>query len=570
MTADDVPLGRVDLDLLLREVLGRVDGLLGEQRRQRLLLDAVVALAADLSLDGVLQGILTAARALVGARYAAIGVLEVGPGRRLRTFVHQGVDAETAAVIGPLPQGDGILGLITEQDAPLRLSDLASHPASSGFPDGHPPMSTFLGVPVRIRERTFGNLYLTEKDGGVDFTAEDQDVVLALAAAAGVAIENARLYEDAERRQAWLAASADMTALLTGAAVSQDALHEVVDRARAAAGSDAAWIALGRDPEELVLRVVAGPVAEAIELRSVAMDHSLSALAVASQAPVSSADLTSDPRSAAALHELGWPAAASALVVPLRAGDQTEGALGLLWWPEHQERFHALAAELPARFAEQVALAMQVARSRDDLQRLALLEDRDRIGRDLHDVVIQRLFAIGLSVAAATELADSPELARRMTQAVADLDATIADLRRSIFALAAVGQAGDVQSEITQLVDRAAQTLGFRPQLRLTGPLRTTIRDDMVPDLLAVLAEALSNAARHAHARSVEVEISVTAHHVELVVTDDGVGMTADVVESGLRNIRHRAERLGGASAVEPGDGGGTRLRWSVPLARPG
>jgi signal transduction histidine kinase len=570
MSSDEVPLGRVDLDLLLHEVLGRVDGLLGEQRRQRVLLDAVVALAADLSLDGVLQGILTAARALVGARYAAIGVLEIGPGRRLRTFVHQGVDVDTAAEIGPLPQGDGILGLITERDAPLRLSDLAAHPASSGFPDRHPPMSTFLGVPVRIRDRTFGNLYLTEKRGGVDFTAEDQEVVLALAAAAGVAIENARLYEDAERRQTWLAASADVTALLTGAVARQDALHEVADRARAAAGSDGAWIALGREPEELVLRVVAGPVAEGTELRSVALDRSLTALAVSSEAPVSSADLTSDPRSAAVLDELGWPSSASALVVPLRAGGQTEGALGLLWWPDHQERFHALAPELPARFAEQVALAMQVSRARDDQQRLAVLEDRDRIGRDLHDVVIQRLFAIGLSVGAATELADAPEVTRRLAQAVSDLDATIADLRRSIFALGVVGQSGDVQSEITQLVDRAAQTLGFRPRLRLAGPLRTTIRDDTVPDLLAVLAEALSNAARHAHARSVEVEISVTTQQLALVVTDDGVGMAADVVESGLRNIRHRAERLGGTSVVEPGGGGGTRLRWSVPLTRPG
>ena len=258
-------------------------------------------------------------------------------------------------------------------------------------------------------------------------------------------------------------------------------------------------------------------------------------------------------------------------MVPLGASAQVEGVLGMAWLPERVHVYHALDERLPARFAEQAALAIQVSRARDDQQRLAVFEDRDRIGRDLHDLVIQRLFAVGLSLQGTALLVDQPEVTTRVSQAVSDLDATIKDLRRSIFALAAADVSADVQSEVTRLVDRAAATLKFRPRLRFEGPVRTMIDADVVPDLLAVLAEALSNASRHAEASSVEVvlEAALTGtKEVVLTVDDDGRGLPGDAVLSGLDNIRRRAEKRGGDLEVTSSPGGGTCLRWAVPMSR--
>ena len=249
-----------DFEDLLREVLARVNGALDEQARLRLLLDAVVAMAADLKLDGVLARIVEIAGRLTGARYVALGVLASGPNKRLRTFVHHGMSPVQVEEIGELPTGHGILGLLIDRPEPLRLHEIAAHPASYGFPPGHPPMSSFLGVPVRIRDQVFGNLYLTEKSGDTDFTQQDEDIVVALAAAAGVAIENARLYEEAGRREEWLAATAEITGLLSGSGAIEDALQLVADRARLLAEADVAWLAVGT-VEHLELRALSGRAA---------------------------------------------------------------------------------------------------------------------------------------------------------------------------------------------------------------------------------------------------------------------------------------------------------------------
>src|SRR5690606_16258274 len=206
--AERRPLSEADFEDLLEEVLARMHEVRDQQDRLRLLLDAVVTMAADLTLDGVLSRIVAVAGRLVGARYAALGVLGEGTGKRLRTVVHHGIDDDVAARIGELPSGRGLLGLLIDRPEPVRLPGLTRHPASYGVPPGHPPMHSFLGVPVRIRDQVFGNLYLTEKAGGEDFTAEDEEIVLALAAAAGVAVENARLYEETTRRASWLRATA--------------------------------------------------------------------------------------------------------------------------------------------------------------------------------------------------------------------------------------------------------------------------------------------------------------------------------------------------------------------------
>ena len=548
-------LGEAPFDDLLREVLARVGGVLDEQARLRLLLDAVVAMAADLSLDGVLARIVEVASRLVDARYAALGVLGSGPDKRLRTFVHHGMDEDAVTRIGSLPDGHGLLGLIIDRPEPLRLHDIAAHPASYGFPPNHPPMHSLLGVPVRIRDKVFGNLYLTEKAGGGDFTKADEEVVVALAAAAGVAIENARLYEEAARRERWLAATAEITGLLAGSVHGLDALQAVADRAREVAEADLAWIVTGSDEDDLVLQVVARSEGATPGARATAAaEHTRTVVRTGTALSLDRLSLDDG-------------AQGPAVIVPLRTPDGVEGALGLSWTLENAALHHEVDAQLPASFAEHAALAIQVARAHSDQQRLALFEDRDRIARDLHDLVIQRLFAVGLTLQSTARTSDDPELSERLESSVDELDATIKDIRRSIFALGAMEHASDIQAEVTRMVDRAAGTLKFRPVLRFTGPVRTLVSDDVAPHLLAVLGEALSNASRHAEAQGVEVSLAAGADIV-LRVADDGRGLPPDVRESGLGNMRRRAEELGGRCEVRSAPGEGTTLTWVVPTGR--
>lgn len=556
----------VEFDDLLREVLNRVQGVLDEQARLRLLLDAVVTMAADLTLDGVLARIVSIASTLVDAQYAALGVLDIGSERGLRTFVHHGMSSDVVTEIGELPTGHGLLGLLIDDPRPIRLHEIAAHPASYGFPEHHPPMSSFLGVPVRIRDRVFGNLYLTEKTGGGDFTETDENIVIALAAAAGVAIENARLYEEAEQRQHWLQATAEITARLADLAPGEDALQLVADRAREVAGADIAWVVAGTDADSLELQVVSGADADLDAMRRLPMDRSLAAQVVRSRETLAVPDLAADPRAVDPSAILGWPRLGPAIVVPLGSRSGLEGALALAWTPERSFGFQSLHAALPTSFAEQAALALQVARAREDQQRLTLFEDRDRIGRDLHDLVIQRLFAVGLSLQGTARLAGDPEVAARLERAVDDLDGTIKDIRRTIFALGSLDVSADVQSEIERIVERAGATMKFRPRLRMEGPVRSAVDMEVAPDLLAVLGEALSNASRHAEASAVRVLVAVDGGQLVVEVGDDGKGMKEEVLESGLGNMRQRAHKHGGSFEVHSASGAGTTVRWVVPV----
>jgi signal transduction histidine kinase len=555
----------VGFEELVREVEARMQGALDQQHRLRLLLDAVVTMAADLSLDGVLSRIVAIASRLVDAQYAALGVLGDARDKRLRTFIYHGISEDQAVKIGHLPRGHGLLGLLIDRPEPVRLHDLAEHPTSYGFPPHHPPMHSFLGVPVRTRERIFGNLYLTEKRDGTDFTADDEEIVVALAAAAGVTIENAGLYEEATRREAWLRATAEITGLLSSGVGGAGAFAAIAERAREVAECDVAWVVTGASPDELRVRAVAGVAADPEELERVEVRDPPIAQVAGSGEPLL-LDTADDP--VLGLASLpGWPDLGRVTVVPLGSDAYNDrGALALGWGPDRSHLQDAVGAEQPASYARQAALALQVARARDDQQRLAVLEDRDRIGRDLHDLVIQRLFAVGLGLQGTARLSDRPEVAKRLDQAVDDIDATIKDIRRTIFALGSSESSADVQAEVTRLVDRAAATLKFRPELSFDGPVRTRIDDDLVPDLLAVLGEALSNAGRHAFASSGTVRLAVD-DQVRLVVSDDGRGMPPDVVESGLANIRARAEQRGGTFTIDSAPGEGTTLRWCVPCS---
>jgi signal transduction histidine kinase len=258
------------------------------------------------------------------------------------------------------------------------------------------------------------------------------------------------------------------------------------------------------------------------------------------------------------------------VLVPLGRTDPSEemnavGVLALAWRQENADQAQDVDLTVANAFAEQVALAIRLAQNREERQRLAVYDDRDRIGRDLHDIVIQRLFVIGLRLQGGLNLAENPKLRSRLDQAVDDIDDTIRDLRRAVFELGTPDHSGDIQSQVTDLVKRAAESLKFRPALVFDGPVRLRATPEITNDVVAVLGEALSNTVRHAHASEVEVSLSAAADLV-LRVRDDGIGVPADAVESGLANMRHRAETHGGRCTVEPATPKGTLVEWSVPL----
>lgn len=556
------PLGEVHLDALLEELLDRVREVRASRERLRGLLDAVVSIGSDLDLPAVLDRIVEAACRLVDARYGALGV--IGPeGRRLVAFHTHGLPAEDRERIGELPQGHGILGLLIEEPNPIRLSDLSAHPRSYGFPSNHPPMHSFLGVPIRIREQVFGNLYLTEKRESGTFTQDDEDVAVALAAAAGVAIENARLYELGRRRQRWLEVSAEITEVLLGEVDQARALELVAQRAKETAGADVAMVLLRdeRSPDQLVIEVAVA-------------DHAPSPLAgtrVTMTDDVLAAVITE--RQHAVVEDIGkvteWPVpveSGPAVLVPLATAEMVHGALAVATRRGSPTAYTPTEIGLVEAFAGQAALAMERARAQRDRSMLAVLEDRDRIARDLHDLAIQRLFATGLHLQNVIRLAARPEVVDRLNQAIDDIDATIRDIRTSIFELR-TSTGPDLRAEIRAVAEESRRPLGFAPRVSIDGPVQHAVPDPVRPHILAVLREALANVARHAQASAASVDVVLIEDTLELTVTDNGRGLGSGPPGSGLRNMAERADRLGGSFQAESLERGGTEIRWRVPLS---
>jgi signal transduction histidine kinase len=562
------PLGRARLDELLQELLARVKDVVDTQERLRGLLDAVVVIASDLTLERVLEQIVRSTSQLVDARYVALGVLGSGSDRRLQAFVTYGLTDEERAQIGDLPRGKGLLGHIIDHPEPLRLADLHAHPESYGFPPNHPPMTSFLGVPIRIRDKVFGNLYLTEKAGGGNFTEEDEEIVIALAAAAGVVIENARLYEESARREAWLSAAAEITAALLGQIERADALQLIADRARSVATADLACVLLRESEDRLVVRVVSGGSADVVG-ESVPVVGTLAGSVVVSgdMFVVEDASIDAEDRAPDFRVPDDWPTPGPVAIFPLRSAQGVDGVLSVTWDKDHADDFASIDPELPAAFAEQAALALQVTKAREDQALLAVFEDRDRIARDLHDLVIQRLFAIGLGLQNTVRMTARPEVAGRVSDAIDEIDATIKDIRRSIFSLGAAAGTTSLRKDLDEALSAAEEALGFRPALRTSGPVDNAIPTAMHAHIVAVATEAVSNAARHAHPHELIVSLTV-AGAVVLEVVDDGTGFDPDTRErdSGIANMRYRAETLGGTCDVTSSPGHGTTIVWTVPV----
>jgi signal transduction histidine kinase len=511
----------------------------------QVLLDAVVAIASDLDLHSVLSRIVVSACELTGARYGALGV--IGADGNLDDFITHGIDEALHRKIGDLPRGRGILRLLIDEPAALRLDDLRRHPRSYGFPPHHPPMSTFLGVPVRIRGTVFGNLYLTEKQGGGSFTSQDERLVQALASAAGFVIENARAYLLSERRRQWLEASAELTEALQPPISLERALMRFTVAARSLSGAVAT--AVVQLPESGPrLATSDGPAADELPALLPAIAELLE------RGPRGE---RSDRVESLRLGDR------EAMVVPLRAHFSEASALVALVEDGRRAR-DVEERELLGSFADQAALALDRAQAVADREELAVVSDRDRIARDLHDLVIQRLFATGLQLQGIRGIVVNPEVGVRLEQAVDDLDQTIRDIRTTIFELQH-RQGGSLRSLARALVKEYVPVLGFTPTLRILGPVDTAVSSSVSEQLLAVLREALSNIARHALADRADVEIAATPDAVVLTVTDNGTGLPVERTESGLRNARRRASAQGGTFELEPNEPSGTVLRWRVP-----
>jgi signal transduction histidine kinase len=534
----------------------------GIHERYERLLEAGLALAADLSLPATLQRIVELAAGLTGARYGALGVL--GRDGTISELITTGVSDTDRAAMGHVPHGRGILGVLIHDARPLRLHDLATDPRSVGLPPGHPPMRTFLGVPVMVRGRVYGNLYLTEKHGGEDFDADDERALVLLAAQAGAAIEAAQLFEEAtDRAQRLEAVRAITTAILAGTDTSE-LLGLIVGHARALVGADLATLALPVDDERLAVEAADGLLAGELLGTVFPAEGSVTGEVIRTGKAVVLADAGSDDRTA---QPIVAARVGPAVFVPLAVRGRTLGTLtvanraggGLLRETEVQ---------LVETFAEQAAVALEYARLQGELQRLAVLEDRERIAKELHDGAIQALFAVGMGLQGSALLAGDPELRRRLQGAVEELDRVIRDLRNYIFGLRP-GILADRQ------LDQALHGLVTDFEQR-TGVLAIAEVDPQVAaelggragDVVQLAREALSNVSRHAQAATCRVSLYPEGGGAVLEVDDDGRGFDPAKVTGagqGLRNLRERAERLGGRAEIHSGPGQGTRIRVEIP-----
>ena len=546
------------LDDLLEELQARLSEVRATRDRVHSLLEAVLAVGSDLDLQTVLRRITEAASTLAGARYAALGV--IGDDERLSQFVTVGMSEQERGRLGSPPRGHGILGILIRDPRPLRLDDLSSDPAAYGFPPGHPPMTTFLGVPIRVRDEVFGNLYLTEKVGGGAFDEEDEAVVLALAAAAGVAIENARLYDTARRRASWLRANADISTRLLAGADPDEVLSRVAAHARELCRASACFIALPTGADRLLVEVAEGAQSAAILGRVLQVATTSCGSVLRSGTPQL---LVGE----AAASVVSADVAESALLVPLGAQGAARGVLVVTTGRSEPPVLGSVVEELNA-FAAQATVALEVAERRRDAEQLVVYEDRDRIARDLHDLVIQQLFATGMQLESTARLIDRPDAAARVRRAVDDLDSTIREIRSTIYALTTEpsGETDSLRSRFFDVIDAGTEQLGHTPAVRMAGLVDSSVPSPIAEHLLAVLREALSNAARHAEARRVEVVLDVGAR-VSLTVRDDGRGLPSTLQRrSGLAHLEARAREVGGTFTIGPAEGSGTELVWTAPL----
>ncbi len=529
-----------------------------DERRLRGLIRVYAAVSGDLSLSTVLEQIVQSARELIGARYAALGV--VGPNGTLEQFVQSGMSRQEVEQIGNLPEGRGVLGLLISDPSPLRMRDLGLHPSAAGFPAGHPPMGAFLGVPIRIGDDVFGNLYLTEpvqKDG---FSIEDEQLAVAMATAAGSAVASARRFTESEQRRRWIAASVELTHRLLSDRV-QSPLQVITESAVKAADAGYAALAAPMEDGRVLVRAASGEMSAGMTGSSWPLAGSLAERVLASGLPL----LLNDQKEATAAAARLNVSISALMLVPVLSGTQ---ALGVLAFGRAAGRpaFNRTELALAAAFSEQAKLALELIEVRADLVKLAVLEDKDRIAQDLHDHVIQELFATGMGLESLISRSD-PGQADRLNRYVDSLNNVILRIRGTIFQLQAPRRdAPWLQSRILDVAAEHTPQLGYSPDVQLVGLLDRMVPPAQGDDVIAVIREALSNCARHAQASRVALAVSMVDQQLTLQVTDDGIGVGAPTRSSGLRNMRIRAEQYGGSLEITNPPAGGTQLTWAVPV----
>ncbi|OBG29712.1 GAF domain-containing protein [Mycobacterium sp. 852002-51057_SCH5723018] len=544
----------------------QLDELLAARDQMEQLLRVFVEIGADVGdLDATLHRIVASARELTSAPYGALALRD--PDGDLLEFVHEGIDADTVRLIGHLPVGKGLLSLSLLDAPALRMPDLTSHPASVGFPEHHPPMRSFLAVPITIRGTVLGNLYLTHDDPAREFSDSDEVAARALAFAAAVAIDNARRFDRERLSLKWMEASREITtALLSTAGPHRRPLQLIAERARTLTDAEQAIVLVPADadlPDDetdtLVVSAAVGVHADEVIGQEVPVDGSTSGEVFRTGKPLITESFRYPIQ---AFTDVGQR---PAIVMPLRADDQVAGVIAVARGadqPPFDESYLALVSD----FATHAAIALVLAAAREDARQLTILAERERIAHDLHDHVIQRLFAAGMDLQGTLARTRSAELAERLNRTLDDLQTIIEEIRSTIFQLKSpLGRDGGFRQTIQRLVADLTENRDIVTTMRIQGPM-SAVGGELAEHAEAVATEAVSNALRHSGASRLTVEISVADMFI-LAICDNGSGIPADNSRSsGLANIKHRAQQLGGSCEITTPPEGGTRVHWTVPL----
>ena len=546
-----------------------------DEGRFRRLIDVGNEVLSELDLEAVLRSVVEAARELTGARYAALGVLD--PERReLERFINVGIDEETRRGIGNLPRGRGVLGELIREPAPLRLPDVERHPHAYGFPPGHPPMHSFLGVPIAVRGETYGNLYMTEKEGGGQFDGSDEEAGVPLACWAGIAIENARLYTSLSEREAEVEqalrraeTSVDIARTVGGETDVERVLDLIVKRARALVEARALLVLLHRG-DCLFVAAHAGEVSPEAESLEVPIEDAVFGGAIQERVSYR-LDRTTPPSRAHLREQLG---AETALVVPMLFRGRAVGLLVALdreaGGVEFDQEDERLLQSFASSAATAVATAQTVESERLRLQVASAARARERWARELHDDTLQNLAAIRIQLATALQSAGEDRGAKiesAAEKAIAQLEGQINERHRRIddlrpAALERLGLAGALQA----LAEESSARSGAEIEAEIEVSDTRSGEEDRI--VYRLVQEALTNMVKHANASRVEVSAKEGDGAIRILIRDDGDGFdpTSSTAGRGLRGMRERIELLGGEIAVTSTPGDGTEITASVPL----
>ena len=564
-TRDESIFARLGRPELVNDIRHQIDELSAARDQTEQLLHVVLGITSDLELGATLDRIVDAAMDLTGARYGALAV-RAGDGR-LVSFVHHGMDDRTVASIGDLPVGKGLLSIPLDDTPALRLTELGEHPAAAGFPAHHPPMHGFLGVPITIRGNVFGSLYLTHAEPGRTFSESDEVSARVLASAAAAAVDNAQLFQRIKTSAEWMQASREITtALLSNAETLTEPMQLIARRACELTGAEQAIVLVPVPSDSatgkvttLVVSTAVGIHADDVLGQRIPVDRSTSGGVYRSGKPLITESFRHPIQS---FTDVGQR---PAIIMPLSADEAVLGVI-IVARPADGPPFDSSYLELVSDFASHAAIALALAIGRRRERELTILADRERIAHDLHDHVIQRLFAAGLDLQGSIARSQSQELNARLARTIDDLQATIETIRSTIFELSSpLAGPTDFRQRLEKVIANLTDDRDLVTVVRFSGPL-AAVGDVVADNAEAVTAEAISNAIRHSGASRLEIAVTV-AENFTLEITDDGTGIPPhNHRASGLANMHRRAEVLGGICDIGPGSDGGTKVHWTVPL----